>query len=271
MPKPTFLNLPDEKRLRITELAIDEFSSHPYRQASLSRIVARAGIAKGSMYQYFENKLDLYQWLVVDELDSRRRQWLDARGEQSPQGLFEVLEHQAVANVGFLLAHPRLARLAVSAMEPTGDPELSALHSRLRTEKLDALTAHVGSAQQQGEVRTDLDARALAHMLMAMIYRGLPDAVLASMGVDVHGFLANPELVQAHDEGQWRALVRQSMALIRSGIADDSQASSSASPEASASASFEPKHESEPAVALAAQSIDWRGRDEVSREAELPA
>jgi AcrR family transcriptional regulator len=128
MPKPTFLNLPDEKRKRITELALDEFSTYPYRQASLSRIVSRAGIAKGSMYQYFENKLDLYRWLVTDELEARRTQWLESDSHQDEAsgapGLFAGLEQLVMTRIGFMLAHPRLARLAASAMEPSADAEL---------------------------------------------------------------------------------------------------------------------------------------------------
>jgi AcrR family transcriptional regulator len=43
---------------------LDEFSENDYANVSISRIVARAGIAKGSFYQYFENKEDLYGYLV---------------------------------------------------------------------------------------------------------------------------------------------------------------------------------------------------------------
>jgi AcrR family transcriptional regulator len=108
MPKPTFLNLPDAKRDRITELALDEFSTHPYRQASLSRIVARAGIAKGSMYQYFENKLDLYRWLVTDELERRRNEWLesDVPRPENPVdhgGLFADIEQLVLTRVGCMV------------------------------------------------------------------------------------------------------------------------------------------------------------------------
>ena len=72
MPKPTFENLPDAKRELIIQLAAEEFAAHAYRQASLSRIVARAGIAKGSVYQYFDNKLDLYRWLMTEELPRQK-------------------------------------------------------------------------------------------------------------------------------------------------------------------------------------------------------
>ncbi len=53
MPQATFFNLPEEKRQKILECALDEFAAHDYDSASVSKIVAKAGIAKGSLYQYF--------------------------------------------------------------------------------------------------------------------------------------------------------------------------------------------------------------------------
>ena len=64
MPKQTFFNLPDDKRQRILDVVIDEFADNDYANVSISRIVARAGIAKGSFYQYFEDKEDLSGYLV---------------------------------------------------------------------------------------------------------------------------------------------------------------------------------------------------------------
>jgi AcrR family transcriptional regulator len=221
MPKPTFLNLPDEKRNRIVELALDEFSTYPYRQASLSRIVARAGIAKGSMYQYFENKLDLYQWLVTEELERRRDEWLQSRGIgldgtlELDSSLFATLERMVLAGVGFTLAHPRLARLAASAMEPTADEELRELHGSLRREQIDGLADRIRAAQAAGEIR-DVDPRPLAHFIDALVVRGTQNAVLDRLGLGVHEFLAgdHPPL----SEHEWRALVQQALDLIRNGI-----------------------------------------------------
>lgn len=221
MPKPTFLNLPDEKRNRIVELALDEFSTHPYRQASLSRIVARAGIAKGSMYQYFENKLDLYQWLVTEELERRREEWLqqhDLGSQESQTGskLFAALERMVSSRVGFMLAHPRLARLAASAMEPTVDEELRGLHESLRREQIDDLIDRIREAQMLGEVRSGVDVRPLAHFIDALVVRGTTNALLDRLGVEVHEFLAGDHATPSEDE--WRTLVDQALDLIRSGI-----------------------------------------------------
>lgn len=73
MPKSTFFNLPVEKREHIFDHALTEFSCHPYEQASLSVIVSNAGIAKGSMYQYFADKKDLYKYVVHQVYQHKRK------------------------------------------------------------------------------------------------------------------------------------------------------------------------------------------------------
>ncbi|MCM8900300.1 TetR/AcrR family transcriptional regulator [Caldicoprobacter algeriensis] len=60
MPKQTFFNLPDEKRQRITEALIKHFSQKPYYNVDVSEIARESNAAKGSMYQYFENKKEMY-------------------------------------------------------------------------------------------------------------------------------------------------------------------------------------------------------------------
>jgi AcrR family transcriptional regulator len=64
MPKQTFFNLPEEKRQTIIDVAIEEFAENGFEAASINRIVANSGISKGSFYQYFEDKLDLFMHLV---------------------------------------------------------------------------------------------------------------------------------------------------------------------------------------------------------------
>lgn len=64
MPKDTFFNLPKDKQDRIVEAAMDEFSANSYEVSSINQIVKNSNIAKGSFYQYFENKEDLYQMII---------------------------------------------------------------------------------------------------------------------------------------------------------------------------------------------------------------
>lgn len=63
MPTQTFFNLPEEKRSKLLHAAFDEFSAHAYEDASINAIIQAAEISRGSFYQYFADKDDLYFFL----------------------------------------------------------------------------------------------------------------------------------------------------------------------------------------------------------------
>lgn len=64
MPTATFFHLPEEKRRRLMDAAWAEFTHVPFADASINKIIQTAGIPRGSFYQYFEDKRDLFDYLV---------------------------------------------------------------------------------------------------------------------------------------------------------------------------------------------------------------
>ena len=64
MPSQTFVNLPPEKQARIIQAAKEEFSQYSFYDASINRIIKEAHIPRGSFYRYFENKEDLFLFLL---------------------------------------------------------------------------------------------------------------------------------------------------------------------------------------------------------------
>lgn len=66
MPKDTYYNLPDEKRLRVFNAAVDELIRMPVSEMSINQIIQNAGISRGSFYQYFQDKHDLVQYVLSD-------------------------------------------------------------------------------------------------------------------------------------------------------------------------------------------------------------
>jgi len=60
MPTKRFDNLLPERREHILSAAQEEFLRNGYEGASLNTIISEAGISKGSLYYYFEDKTDLY-------------------------------------------------------------------------------------------------------------------------------------------------------------------------------------------------------------------
>ncbi|WP_413305031.1 TetR/AcrR family transcriptional regulator [Bacillus sp. 1P10SD] len=58
-----FLNLDSEKQNRIINAAIQEFAQKGYSNASTNEIVKEAGISKGLLFHYFQNKKQLFLFL----------------------------------------------------------------------------------------------------------------------------------------------------------------------------------------------------------------
>ena len=56
----TFERLPEEKKERILAAARREFVEYPYEKSSINRILQDAKVPKGSFYQYFDDKVDLF-------------------------------------------------------------------------------------------------------------------------------------------------------------------------------------------------------------------
>ena len=64
MPKQTFFHLAKDKQDILIHAAKQEFSRVPLHEASIANIIKSAGIPRGSFYQYFDDKEDLYFYLL---------------------------------------------------------------------------------------------------------------------------------------------------------------------------------------------------------------
>jgi AcrR family transcriptional regulator len=170
MPKETFFNLPETKREQITDIAISEFAKNTYDTASISNIVRIAGIAKGSFYQYFDDKKDLYQYLI--ELGTQRK--LDSLKElPAPDPgaqLFAYLRWQFLSAVYFEIRYPRLARIAFRAfVEEVPFPEMiEELRRRGTTQFFKQLIAQ---GLIHGDVALWIDPDMGAFVLEALYYQ----------------------------------------------------------------------------------------------------
>jgi AcrR family transcriptional regulator len=76
LPKQTFFNLPKQKRKTLLEAAEREFTRVPIFEASIANIIKIANIPRGSFYQYFEDKEDLYFYLLDEKLKEGREDFI---------------------------------------------------------------------------------------------------------------------------------------------------------------------------------------------------
>lgn len=64
MPQETYYKLNDEKKQRVYNAVMNEYTRVPLEEVSVKNIVIEASISRGSFYQYFEDKEDALRYLV---------------------------------------------------------------------------------------------------------------------------------------------------------------------------------------------------------------
>jgi AcrR family transcriptional regulator len=215
MPTPTFFRLPDERRNRFVHEAIAEFADHPYAEASLSEIARRAKVPKGSVYQYFEDKLDLYRWLLTDEAPRRKREFIGTADQEG--GFWACLETHIERGMAFLVEHPRLARLSAAAADPTANAEVRGLHKAICEAGLQELRAMLEAGAASGALHApDLDVA--TRLVSTIIGPGLTDVVLQELGAELHEVLASDSLRKRLGPKRRQRLAQQAVHFIRSGL-----------------------------------------------------
>ena len=182
MPSSTFLNLPDRKRQLITDLAIAEFASHDYDSASISNVVKQAKIAKGSFYQYFEDKQDLYLYLV-DLASQKKIAFLKASRPPQPQmGFFPYLRWLFGVGTQFDLAHPALSQVVNRAVYGDGPCREMAIE-RAQVASSGYLQELVRQGIEQGDIDTQIQPD-LAVFVVHTLAAGLRYFIPQRLGLD---------------------------------------------------------------------------------------
>ena len=170
MPKTTFFNLSKEKQTRIYEISAREFAASPYHVASISKIVRLAGMAKGSFYQYFEDKQDLYLTLIRLGTEAKL-DLLTQASSLNPKGdLFDTFEKHFLGTVLFEIRHPDLAQILHRAfIEEVPFPEMTdELRRRGTTQFFKQLIAQ---GITHGDVAVWVDPETAAFLLESVFYQ----------------------------------------------------------------------------------------------------
>jgi AcrR family transcriptional regulator len=218
MPTSTFFRLPDERRDRLVNEAIVEFSDRSYTEASLSQIASRASIPKGSVYQYFEDKFDLYRWLLTEEAPRRKREFIGAAPPESD--FWARLETFIERGMAFLVEHPRLARLSAATAAPTAMVEVRGLYKAICEAGIVELRAILEEGSRGGALEApDLDIA--TRFVATVIGPGLTDVVLQELGAELHEVLASDSLRKRLNLKRRRALARQAILFIRNGLGSE--------------------------------------------------
>ncbi len=213
--RQTFLNLPETKRRRITDVAVEEFAAQGYAGASINRMIERLQIAKGSIFQYFGDKSGLFMYVFNVAMAMVKDYLRDVRDSTVEEDVFARLDRTLAAGIAFVNAYPRIYALYLRIQFDQTTPFRDDILSSLRKYSLGYLRSLLQDARDSGELRTDLDLDQAAFLLDAVM-----DRFLQSLSME--HFDAGLGLYQL-DRDNAEKWAHELVAVIRNGIARDAK------------------------------------------------
>lgn len=90
MPSSAFYQLNEEKKNKLIDAAIKEFSSTPYEKVSIFKIAESAGISRSGFYYYFKNKGDLYSYIYIEKIQREFIEYMNSIEQK--YDIFSVFE-----------------------------------------------------------------------------------------------------------------------------------------------------------------------------------
>ena len=160
----------EQRRTQIFDAALDLFSRVGFAQATTHDIAQGAGVAEGTIYNYFQSKRDLLVSLASSQILSETFQGLPERAAEIDFAtlLSSLMEHRLT------LGFDRGDTLAVLFSEIHRDPELRAQFVEQVTQPaLTLVEARLESRIASGELRpmdVAVVARAIVGMIMGFVF-----------------------------------------------------------------------------------------------------
>jgi AcrR family transcriptional regulator len=204
MPRATWANLEPSKRARVLDAAMAEFGRNGYSGGSLNVIAREAGVAKGSLFQYFDDKFDLFAH-VAEQTSLRIYAVMEPKLSPAPDRPFvdHFLDLVDVW-IDYMGRHPA-ERAVTAATTMELDPRVrQAVREPVHRLYAQGLRPLLAAGLERGEIRADADVDALLSLLVLV----LPHLALAPFEPGLDAALALHNTRGARRSAQARRLVR---------------------------------------------------------------
>jgi len=167
------------------------FEASGYAQTTMDMVAAEAGISKGSIYNYFSSKQDLFRQIFAEAMAASEQKSLVILGQpiSASAKIHRLLDHW-FSSLGY---HKRIGRLvlefwASAARQQQGEmgKAFAATYALWRRRLADM----IGEGVRAGEFRQDVNTTMAASLLMGVL-DGIEVQSMLDLGLNVDGeFLA---------------------------------------------------------------------------------
>jgi TetR/AcrR family transcriptional regulator len=159
-----FLSLSQEKQERILNAALKEFAQKGYENASTNEIVKSAGISKGLLFHYFNNKKELYLFLYNHFVELLMKEFFNEL-DFNERDIFERMKNLIFLKSRMMIKYPELFDFMMSASLESAEEIKNELNSK-NTEKMHSSYARLFENIDLSKFREGTDIQRTINILM---------------------------------------------------------------------------------------------------------
>ncbi len=165
IPNKTFFNLSKEKKDKIIEAAIDEFAKNTYENAKLSNIIRQAKIPRGSIYQYFKSKEDLYLY-IIELVKKKKMEYLETLlKNEEDKPFLKLFKELYIGGINFAIENPKYIKIFTNLLNLKGEMYNKIIKDSIDI-AMDYYINYIKHDQAKGRIRKDINPRVFAKLVI---------------------------------------------------------------------------------------------------------
>lgn len=186
MPKRTFNRLDDDKKERVMRAAIEEFLARGYEAAKIETIAQTAGVAKGSLYQYFDDKKDLFLYSVTWAIEYFMKS-IDRQTPLKDMDVYDYFLSSGRERYELMKREPLLAAFSLDVASGKYNSLTREINSEYKRIGEEYELRLIANGKRRGTVRDDLDDKTLL-----LFFQGVTEKFTGEIMAKAEGFKSDP-------------------------------------------------------------------------------
>lgn len=200
MPKETFIKLKPLKKKKLMDAMTKELSIHTFEHLSIANIVRDAGIPRGSFYQYFEDKEDLYLYYFKYIAEIKNDYFKDIFTNET-MTFFERIENLFKQGLFFKKTFPDLVEVAKKMYESQYYKDLL-IKGGWQNKVSETYQMWIEQDQKLGIIRETINSKMLSELINEMTSR-----------ISLDSFI-----YERYDESIWEQKLEEMFDILKKGI-----------------------------------------------------
>ena len=215
MPTQTFFKLKAEKRQKITDIALNAFAVQDFEAVSITRLMQDLEMPKGSFYQYFEDKRDVYFYLF-EHFQQKKDTHLASQVAAGKMSFWENWEDWLLAELRYYWQNPIEWNFWLNAHCERSSPLLGNLQGLIQNKMAQQFLPTLKHEGRQGNLKQDAPHELQAYFL-GQASAGITAYILHKFALNLGHTITQKQVLPAFPAIEIRLIIQQWFSLLKKG------------------------------------------------------